>query len=98
MTDSQPQVDERAPEWELPTDEAGEPEYDAAVEEIGLEYDQLFTIRTECYRYRGRRHDDLVVVPQNDYGDVAEDCLPIGVVWAAYREGRGDAIREATDG
>ena len=29
---------------------------------------------------------------------VVEDCLPVGVVWAAYCEGCVDAIREATDG
>jgi hypothetical protein len=83
-----PAVDERAPEWELPTDEAGEPDYEAAVEEIGLTYDQLFTIDTEYYRYRGRRHDDLVVAPETEYGEVVEDCLPVAVVWAAYCEGR----------
>ena len=88
MTDSQPQGDERAPEWELPTDEEGEPDHEAAVEEIGLEYDQLFIIDTDYYRYRGRRHDDLVVAPQTEYGDVVEDCLPMAVVWAAYCEGR----------
>ena len=88
MTDSQPHIDERAPEWDLPTDEAGEPDYDAAIEQIGLEYDQLFKIGPEYYRYRGRRHDDLVVVPQTEYGDVVEDCLPVAVVWAAYCEGR----------
>ena len=83
-----PAVDEHAPEWELPTDEAGEPDYEAAVEEIGLKYDQLFTIDTEYYRYRGRRYDDLVVAPQTEYGEVVEDCLPVAVVWADYCEGR----------
>jgi hypothetical protein len=82
-----PAVDEHAPEWELPTDEAGEPDYEAAVEEIGLEYDQLFTIGTEYYRYQGRRHDDLVVVPQTEYSEIVEDCLPVATVWAAYCEG-----------
>jgi hypothetical protein len=81
-------VDERAPEWELPTDSTGEPDYEAAVEQIGLKYDQLFTIDTEYYRYRGRRDDDLVVAPQTEYGDVIEDCLPVPAVWAAYCEGR----------
>jgi hypothetical protein len=87
-TTDNPAVDEHAPEWELPTDETGEPDYEAAVEEIGLEYDQLFTIDTEYYRYRGRRHDDLVVAPETEYGEVVEDCLPVAVVWAAYCEGR----------
>jgi hypothetical protein len=82
-----PAVDEHAPEWELPTDEEGEPDYEAAVEEIGLEYDQLFTIGTEYYRYQGRRHDDLVVVPQTEYSEIVEDCLPVATVWAAYCEG-----------
>ena len=81
-------VDERAPEWELPTDDAGEPDYEAAVEQIGLKYDQLFNVDTEYYRYRGRRGDDLVVAPQTEYGDVVEDCLPVPTVWAAYCEGR----------
>jgi hypothetical protein len=87
-TSDSPAVNEHAPEWELPTDKAGEPDYEAAVEQIGLEYDRLFTIGTEYYRYQGRRYDDLVVAPQTEYGEVVEDCLPVAVVWAAYCEGR----------
>ncbi|EMA56749.1 hypothetical protein [Halococcus thailandensis] len=83
-----PAVDERAPGWELPTDDEGGPDYEAAIEEIGLEYDQLFCIDTEYYRYRGRRHDDLLVVPQSEYADLADDALAIPFVWAAYCEGR----------
>lgn len=37
---------EYAPEWELPTDDAGEPDREAALEQIGLEYDRLFNIDT----------------------------------------------------
>lgn len=83
-----PAVDERAPEWELPTDDEGGPDYEAAIEQIGLEYDQLFNIDTDYYRYRGRRGDDIMVAPQSEYADLADDALAIPFVWAAYCEGR----------
>ena len=83
-----PAVDERAPGWKLPTDDEGGPDYEAAVEQIGLEYDQLFCIDMEYYRYRGRRHDNLLVAPQSEYADLADDALAIPFVWAAYCEGR----------
>ena len=81
-------VDERAPNWALPTDDEGEPDYEAAIDQIGLEYDQIFRIDNEFYRYRGRRSDDAVVAPQSKYSDVNEDCLPIAIIWAAFHEGR----------
>lgn len=81
-------VDERAPGWELPTDNTGEPDYEAAVKQIGLKHDRLFNIDTDYYRYRGRRDDDIVVAPQSEYTDLKDDCLPIAVVWAAFCEGR----------
>lgn len=81
-------VDERAPGWELPTDDTGEPDYEAAIEQIGLKYDYLFNIDTDYYRYRGRRGDDVVVAPQSEYTDLKDDCLPVAIVWAAFCEGR----------
>ena len=81
-------VDEQAPEWALPTNDREEPDYEAAIEEIGLEYDQIFRIDSEFYRYRGQRGDDAVVAPQSKYSDVDEDCLPIAIIWAAFHEGR----------
>jgi hypothetical protein len=83
-----PAVDERAPGWELPTDGEGEPDYEATIEQIGLEYDQLFNIDTDYYRYRGRRGDDIMVAPQSEYADLADDAFAIPFVWAAYCEGR----------
>jgi hypothetical protein len=83
-----PAVDERAPGWELPTDDEGGPDYEAAIEQIGLKYDRLFNIDTDYYRYRGRRGDDVVVAPQSEYADLADDALAIPFVWAAYCEGR----------
>ena len=83
-----PAVDERAPEWALPTDDEGEPDYGAAIEQIGLEHDRIFRIGSEFYRYRGQRGDDAVVAPQSRYSDVNEDCLPIATIWAAFHEGR----------
>lgn len=83
-----PAVDERAPGWELPTDDEGEPDYEAAIEQIGLEHDQLFSIDADYYRYRGRRGDDVIVAPQSKYADLKDDALVIPFVWAAYCEGR----------
>ncbi|WP_273836859.1 hypothetical protein [Halococcus sp. PRR34] len=83
-----PAVDERAPGWELPTDDEGGPDYEAAIDQIGLEYDQLFNIDTDYYRYRGRRDDCIMVAPQSEYADLVEDALAIPFVWAAYCEGR----------
>ena len=82
-----PAIDERAPGWELPSDENGQPDYEAAINEIGLEHDQIFRIEHEVYRYQGRRGDDALVVPQSKYSDIDEDCLPVAVIWGAYHEG-----------
>jgi hypothetical protein len=83
-----PAVDERSPGWELPTDDEGGPDYEAAIEQIGLKYDRLFNIGTDYYRYRGRRDDCVMVAPQSEYADLADDALAIPFVWAAYCEGR----------
>lgn len=81
-------VDARASGWELPMDDTGKPDYEAAIEQIGLKYDYLFSIDEDYYRYRGRRTDDIVVAPQSRYADLKEDCLPVPIVWAAFCEGR----------
>ena len=83
-----PAVDERALGWELPTDDKGGPDYEAAIDQIGLKYDRLFNIDTDYYRYRGRRDDCIMVAPQSEYADLADDSLAVPFVWAAYCEGR----------
>lgn len=79
---------EYAPDWELPANEAGEPDYEGIVEQIGLKSGQVFNIDTEYYRYHSRRNHDIVVEPLTEYGEIVEDCLAIGYIWAAYCEGR----------
>lgn len=92
-------ITERAiEEQDFPTTGEGDPDYEAAVEQLGLEHDRVFEYAERAagaydrYRCWCRRGGCAIVCPQTRYTDLAEDALRIEALWAAYRAGELDVF------
>lgn len=85
------------PPHEVQTDENGDPDYEATIEAMGLEYDAIYRIGNDRYRYRGHRTGSIVVEPLSEYCDLTDDCLRVEYMWAVYQEGNVEAITSEND-